>query len=501
MKGKPTSARPISIRRLVTRYLIGILVVVLMAVMIELANGIRQKDAQRANEEHIERTLIARSIANKISTYKQLVDGIADDTEIFELLTFGDTEGAEQWARSLQQRIPQSIGIALVGADGRILGNPGDLRIGRRCVADIRSLVQGKRIPSPPVHWEIPELSHFDIVSKVTQDGKTLGMVFASFSLDVLQGDLDLATRGKGYLELKDGNGNIIARAGSFPAGKKTDFGAPVNIPGTDWKLLVSIHLDRNYPMIALYSIGAAVLFILIAVILIMMTYRLTRLYRGDLVLIQEELNALRKGHQISGHTSSGLTETDSIMREIGLLMSQLEDYQHKLRNQSVTDQLTGLLNRHGLEEKSRYIMELAGRDIPCHVILFDLDHFKSCNDRHGHGTGDSVLQLFADTLKEHTRGTDLCARLGGDEFMVILVNYQDGGITQWYQAITDGFARAQTPLAESLGVETLCGVSAGAARLTAEPGSFSDIFNRADRALYQVKHSKRGTIAIHDAE
>src|SRR6202007_1891725 len=57
----------------------------------------------------------------------------------------------------------------------------------------------------------------------------------------------------------------------------------------------------------------------------------------------------------------------------------------------------------------------------PAAVLLIDLDHFKSINDRFGHGVGDRVLQIFARTAQENIKASDLIGRLGGEEFAVVL--------------------------------------------------------------------------------
>src|SRR5216117_2299558 len=75
----------------------------------------------------------------------------------------------------------------------------------------------------------------------------------------------------------------------------------------------------------------------------------------------------------------------------------------------AMIDPLTGLLNRRAfLQDAEALLQQQIARDRPIGVLLIDLDHFKSINDRFGHGTGDSVLQIFARTAQEGLRQADL---------------------------------------------------------------------------------------------
>jgi len=101
-------------------------------------------------------------------------------------------------------------------------------------------------------------------------------------------------------------------------------------------------------------------------------------------------------------------------------LISEVNHKNEQLEIMSITDQLTGLYNR-------TYIMKYLVKEIeraislkfPVSFILFDLDHFKSINDKHGHLIGDKVLQKTTDTIKLNLRPSDVLARYGGEEFII----------------------------------------------------------------------------------
>ena len=107
------------------------------------------------------------------------------------------------------------------------------------------------------------------------------------------------------------------------------------------------------------------------------------------------------------------------------------------LRRESLTDPLTGLHNRRFLltylqHEVPKLLREYrargpaaaeSGADLL--LLLVDVDHFKSINDRYSHGVGDRVLSRIAATLEEHVRDSDLAVRWGGDEFLVVTRSFQ----------------------------------------------------------------------------
>jgi diguanylate cyclase (GGDEF)-like protein len=92
------------------------------------------------------------------------------------------------------------------------------------------------------------------------------------------------------------------------------------------------------------------------------------------------------------------------------------------LESLSITDELTGLLNRRGFRRELDRALARARRNRESGVLLLcDLDHFKAINDSYGHPAGDAVICAVADLLHGQTRRSDYVARLGGDEFAVLM--------------------------------------------------------------------------------
>ncbi|MFZ5668844.1 MAG: GGDEF domain-containing protein [Pseudomonadota bacterium] len=121
----------------------------------------------------------------------------------------------------------------------------------------------------------------------------------------------------------------------------------------------------------------------------------------------------------VQGAVKTLLTEIDDLRGEVGRLKGRLAEVE-ALADRDV---LTPLLNRRAFVRELHRIGAFAARyGSPASLVYFDLDGFKSVNDRFGHAAGDAALKAVADRLLVNTRETDIVGRLGGDEFAVILV-------------------------------------------------------------------------------
>lgn len=116
--------------------------------------------------------------------------------------------------------------------------------------------------------------------------------------------------------------------------------------------------------------------------------------------------------------------------------LSEQRERISELEALAVTDSLTGIGNRRGLEDFLQRTLANAQRHGESGLIAYlDLDGFKSLNDRHGHALGDECLRLVAGILRDNIRSTDYAARCGGDEFVVVLTHSdQSGGMTRLRQ-------------------------------------------------------------------
>lgn len=157
-------------------------------------------------------------------------------------------------------------------------------------------------------------------------------------------------------------------------------------------------------------------------------------------------------------------------------------------------DPLTGLLNRRAFDQalerefgrSTRYNTDLS-------LIIIDLDHFKSVNDRYGHKAGDYVLQKVSDLMNRCVRSTDVVARLGGEEFAILLPNTDTSMAVQLAGRIQEKLRQNVLHLGDALHLQT---VSQGVADTThLEVANAENLVRMADRALYVAKEEGRNTI------
>jgi diguanylate cyclase (GGDEF)-like protein len=184
--------------------------------------------------------------------------------------------------------------------------------------------------------------------------------------------------------------------------------------------------------------------------------------------------------------------ELNNLMRELNAKNRELSSANARILELTRTDPLTGLANRRYFDERIRQAVSLAQRQAqPLTVVMTDIDHFKSVNDRFGHDVGDRVLKGYARLMTEMTRTEDLVARWGGEEFILMLP------VTGGRQAreVTERI-RVALPQKDLAGNGHRVTASFGISQLL--PGeSIAELIKRADTALYQAKHGGRNRTMV----
>ena len=175
--------------------------------------------------------------------------------------------------------------------------------------------------------------------------------------------------------------------------------------------------------------------------------------------------------------------------------IKNLRDNLDAVRTESFTDPLTGLANRKFYDQHSaKALAEARASKQPLSLLATDIDFFKKFNDTYGHLTGDQVLRLVAQALKQNVKGQDIACRYGGEEFAVILPD------TSLREAVTvaEHIRRAvmtkelvKRSTGENLGRIT---ISIGVATL--KPGdTVNSLYDRADQCLYAAKRGGRNRV------
>ena len=179
----------------------------------------------------------------------------------------------------------------------------------------------------------------------------------------------------------------------------------------------------------------------------------------------------------------------------VGLLL-RIHRVEAEMRSIASHDSLTGLLSRHAFFDRAGNYVSLARRDESAFAVLIaDLDHFKSINDRYGHPAGDAVLKLFADVVNSVARRSDIVGRLGGEEFAMLLPSTGEAEALEFSSRLHAAIEKAVLKHQDGI-IEYTASIGVAASH----PGSGADLdglLARADRALYEAKRGGRNRTAV----
>lgn len=164
--------------------------------------------------------------------------------------------------------------------------------------------------------------------------------------------------------------------------------------------------------------------------------------------------------------------------------------YHEAVLAQTTVDALTGVSNRATVLTFLEKHADLARRHRrPLSVILCDLDHFKTINDRHGHQAGDHVLERFGSLLLGRLRGSDHVGRIGGEEFLIVLPET----LGREALAVAEELRQAVAEESPSLVFRVTC--CFGVAQMRGDDATGGSVFARADAALYRAKAAGRNRV------
>jgi diguanylate cyclase len=212
-----------------------------------------------------------------------------------------------------------------------------------------------------------------------------------------------------------------------------------------------------------------------------------------------QTLDQVRSIIETVAKSTRRMRDTNKVLEErLATSKSEISNLQHSLeaiRAESLTDPLTGLGNRKYFDRMIETAVQtsLAANE-PLSLLMFDIDHFKSFNDSYGHLTGDQVLRLVGQSLKQLMKGQDITARYGGEEFAVVLPN------TALRHALSVADQLRRTVMAKELKKKStgeILGrvtISVGVSLL--RPDDDTDaLIERADACLYAAKRGGRNRV------
>jgi diguanylate cyclase (GGDEF)-like protein len=170
-----------------------------------------------------------------------------------------------------------------------------------------------------------------------------------------------------------------------------------------------------------------------------------------------------------------------------------LKDKAGEFEQLSVTDALTGLLNRRYLEKRLIEEIQRSKRHrFPMSLMMLDVDEFKSYNDAFGHPAGDAALRIVAGVLQDILRGADVAARYGGEEFAILLPQTTSVEAATIAERLRQRIEHTEFPKRQVT-------VSIGIAAISSDLETPADVIGAADHALYEAKNQGRNNVRVYD--
>ncbi|MGB0715540.1 MAG: GGDEF domain-containing response regulator [Phycisphaerae bacterium] len=204
----------------------------------------------------------------------------------------------------------------------------------------------------------------------------------------------------------------------------------------------------------------------------------------------------LHAGHRVirlQEEVSRRQREIHRFNAEMQVANNKLVTAQEQLRQQAITDSLTGLPNRRAAMDQLKTMWSGAvRRDQSLCAAMIDIDHFKNFNDTYGHDVGDKVLKIVAHTLTKAARDCDPVFRLGGEEFLVLCPQANESQAVVAAERLRQAIEESKLDVnGESLTITA----SIGVAERTPDMARQDDLIKIADEALYAAKRNGRNRV------
>lgn len=203
-------------------------------------------------------------------------------------------------------------------------------------------------------------------------------------------------------------------------------------------------------------------------------------------------LEGFTKVYAIYKESRNASQQIDRLLKEY----KKLEVQKREFESLSITDALTGIMNRAGIQQFLKKLFEGNFDRGRMGLLIIDIDHFKRINDRRGHDAGDRVLRGVAKLIEQNVRQTDVLGRWGGEEFVLICPQSTQENLAALAEKLRHAvysceFESDKEPLRVSISI----GVAVAQSK-----EAFDDLFKRADEALYEAKNGGRNCVVFKAA-
>jgi diguanylate cyclase (GGDEF)-like protein/PAS domain S-box-containing protein len=195
--------------------------------------------------------------------------------------------------------------------------------------------------------------------------------------------------------------------------------------------------------------------------------------------------------HMVPVHGKNGVSHGAALLMHDASSQITLEQRVQTLHEKATRDPLTQVANRSEFDRiHASCVQSHLERQLPCSLVICDIDHFKRINDSYGHQAGDEVLIAFAALLRRHCRAGDLVARYGGEEFVLLCADCDNATATRRAEELRAELAELPMQALSGKSITSSFGVTELQSGDTPET-----MLRRADRALYQAKEAGRNTV------
>ena len=215
----------------------------------------------------------------------------------------------------------------------------------------------------------------------------------------------------------------------------------------------------------------------------------------NDFVPRSASLDVIRARLEAAHNFFEQLTSVDSDRRITRNHCEESRRIAARMKEDSVTDALTGLPNRrYAMDRLAEEWLRTKRNDDTISVIMLDIDFFKSVNDDHGHDVGDVVLRETAQVIEQVTRRNEKACRIGGEEFLIICTEASLSDAASCAERVR---ASIEAHVIETGDFHRNVTVSLGVAERTASVADLDELFKLADEAIYAAKESGRNAVAL----